>query len=154
MNEELLLAVQNSKSWLDLFDRRFYKKAFRAYQDQYAAAFREVFRICSTEEMLASAAEWMVTELEKGWKRQRFWNRSAVRLDCKQMIIVYLSPMLLAMEEPEGPRFAQLLREAWAKRCPKDVYDVATFEKLAKGFHHAILGVELSAFNRAEEEEE
>ena len=154
MNEELLLAVQDCQVWLELFERRTYKKAFLRYRERYSAAFQEMFRICSTEEMLTSAADWMLTELEKGWKRQRFWNRSAVRLDQKQMMIAYLSPMLLAMEDPAGPHFAELLRDTWAARWPKDAYEITSFEKLGKGFHNAVFGIELSAFNREEEEDD
>lgn len=154
MNEELLLAIQDSETWLELFDRRTYKKAFQKYREQFSAAFGEMFRICSTEEMLRSAADWMLTELEKGWKRQRFWNRSAARLDQKQMMIVYLSPMLLAMEDPVGAHFAELLRDTWAARWPKDAYEITSFEKLGKGFHNAIFGIELNAFNRGEEEDD
>jgi len=154
MNEELLLAVQDAESWLELFDRRTYKKAFLRYRERYAAAFGEMFRICSNEEMLRSAADWMLTELEKGWKRQRFWNRSAARLDQKQMIIAYLSPMLLAMDDPAGKHFAELLRDGWSARWPKDAYDIAPFEKLGKGFHNAIFGIELNALRRDEEEDD
>lgn len=154
MNEELLFAVQDSGTWLELFVRRTYKKAFLRYRETYAEAFGQMLRICSSEEMLQSAADWMLTELEKGWKRQRFWNRSAARLDQKQMVIAYLSPMLLAMEDPAGARFANILRDGWAARWPKDAYEIAPFEKLAKGFHNAVFGIELSAFNREEEEDD
>ena len=154
MNEEMLLAVQDSARWLDLFERRTYRKAFRRYQEQFAQQYQEMLRICTDEAMLQSAADWLLTELERGWKRQRFWNRTAARLDQKQMIIVYLSPMLLAMEDPAGARFAQVLRDSWEARWPKDSYQMEPFEKLVNGFHHAILGIELSAFNREEEDDE
>ena len=154
MNEEMLLAVQDSARWLDLFERRTYRKAFRRYQEQFAQQYQEMLRICTDEAMLQSAADWLLTELERGWKRQRFWNRTAARLDQKQMIIVYLSPMLLAMEDPAGARFAQVLRDSCEARWPKDSYQMEPFEKLVNGFHHAILGIELSAFNREEEDDE
>ena len=154
MNKEMLLAVQDSGRWLELFERRTYRKAFQRYQERYAPEYEQMLRICTDEAMLQSAADWLLTELEKGWKRQRFWNRTAARLDQKQMIIVYLSPMLLAMENPAGARFAQVLRDGWAQRWPKDSYQMEPFEKLMKGFHNAILGIELSAFNREEEDDE
>ena len=65
MNEELLLAVQDCQVWLELFERRTYKKAFLRYREKYAEAFGQMLRICSSEEMLQSAADWMLTELEK-----------------------------------------------------------------------------------------
>lgn len=154
MNEELLLAIRESEAWLDLFKKRFYRKAFKKYRDRFEPAFEETFRICSDEPMMQNVAEWMLTELEKGWKRQRFWNRSAVRGDEKQMVIVYLSPMLLAMENPTGPRFAKLLRDNWAARWPKDSYEIASFEILMKGFNASILGVDLKAFQKEEEDED
>ena len=141
MNEEMLLAVQD-------------RKAFQRYREQYGSAYEQMLQICTDEDMLQSAADWLLTEMEKGWKQQRFWNRTAARLDQKQMIIVYLSPMLLAMENPAGVRFAQVLRDAWAQRWPKDSYQMVPFEKLVKGFRNAIFGIELTAFNRGEEDDE
>lgn len=154
MNEELLLALQDGESWLALFERRTYKKAFLKYCEQFSGFFKELLQTCAEEESLRVAAEWMLTEMEKDWKRQRFWNRSTARLNHKQMLIIYLSPMLLAMEEPMAARFAELLRDGWAARWPKDAYDIAPFERLGKGFRNVILGVDLDAFRRDEEEDD
>ena len=154
MNEELLLAVRDAENWLPLFERRTYKKAFLKYCERFSESFRELFRTCTEEESLCAAADWMLTEMEDEWKRQRFWNRSTVRLNHKQMLIIYLSPMLLAMGEPMAVHFAEILRDTWAARHPKDAYGIAPFEKLGRGFRNVILGVDLDAFRRDEEDDD
>jgi len=50
--------------------------------------------------------------LEAGWKRQRPWNRTMVQAREKQMLVTYLSPMLLGLEEPLCQELAERLREA------------------------------------------
>ena len=68
---------------------------------------------------------------------------AAVRVEEKQMIVDFLSPMLLEEPEPLCGRLAGMLRQGWADRWPKDAYQITTFEVLQKGFRNTILGIDL-----------
>ncbi|MDO4315640.1 MAG: hypothetical protein Q4C45_07660 [Oscillospiraceae bacterium] len=143
MNPELLAAIQDNSAWLERFNRRDYAGAFRAYTERFAPAYTEAVRAAGGEETaLAALADRLLDALEAGWKRQRVWNRSAVRVNDKQMVVEYLSPMLLELE-PDCPRFAELLRDRWAARWPKDAYRTASHAKILGGFRFTILGFEM-----------
>ena len=106
----------------------------------------------SFNHMIAKTADLM-DELEAGWRRQRIWNRTSVQINEKQMMVAYLSPMLVELEAPLGVAFAKALRDTWSARRPKDGYRIASYEKLASGFRNTILGIDVSGFiNRKEQE--
>ena len=68
------------------------------------------------------------------------------------MIVTYLSPMLLGLEEPLCQELAERLRDTWNARRPKDGYDVTTYAKLQAGFHNVILGIDVSGWQKRMEE--
>lgn len=142
MNEKLLDAVRDGGHWLELFTRRDYAGAFQAYTERFAPVWQEAVREAG-EEGLPALADRLLDALEEGWRRQRPWNRSAARISDKQMVVQYLSPMLLGQGEPGCARFAEILRDRWAARWPKDAYRTAPYEKLMGGFRFTILGFEM-----------
>lgn len=71
----------------------------------------------------------------------RFWNRTTVRGETKQVVVGYLTPMLMADQELRP--FAGVLRDRWNLRWPKDVYHAAGYERICKGFKLRILGFEV-----------
>ena len=141
---ELCAAVWETSEWLPRFRRREYPQAFQEYQEHfgplYAQAVEETEGDLTALEGLANA---ILDELEAGWKRRRFWNRGAVRVEEKQIIVSFLSPMLLELPDPLCGRLAGMLRQGWADRWPKDAYQITTFEVLQKGFRNTILGIDL-----------
>ena len=130
----LLQAIISHKEWLEKFTREEYPAAFRAYMKQYAPAFAAVLQGLD-ESAMASVADGVLDGLADYWKKQRIWNRGAVRFDCKQMMIDYLSPMLLHLEEPNAKVFAQLLCDRWAQRWPGEAYGMTTYKEIRSGFH-------------------
>lgn len=143
MNEALLSAIRERKPWLERFTRTEYEKAFQEYRERYGGLFREALRNADADSLAAETLD----ELEKGWKAEKFWKRSSRRFEEKQMIFMYLSPMLLEIGEEA---FAAALRDAWRGRSPKDAYEVVTWRKLKKGFRLTIMGIEV----RQEDDEE
>lgn len=145
MSKELLAAVQTGRTWLDRFTRRGYPKAFKEYTERFAPPYMEAVRSAGGDEAaLRALADGFLDGLAEGWKRQRVWNRSAARVNEKQMMVDYLSPMLLGLEEPDCPRFAELLRERWAARWPRDEYHLASYADIQGGFRNSILGIDLA----------
>lgn len=145
MSKELLAAVQTGRAWLDRFTRRGYPKAFKEYTERFAPAYIEAVRSAGGDEAaLRLLADSLLDGIAEGWKRQRVWNRSAVKVNEKQMMVDYLSPMLLGLEEPGCRRFAELLRERWAVRWPKDEYHLAGYAEIQGGFRNSILGIDLA----------
>lgn len=143
MDLELLCrAFQETRPWLDEFRKRTYESAFRAYTDRFGPSYLEAVREAGEEGLRRLAGE-ILDGVEAGWRRQRPWNRGAVRAMAKQMAVDYLSPMLLELPEPLCGSLCELLQKEWAARRPKDAYGTATYEELRRGFRDTIMGIEL-----------
>lgn len=145
----LLAAIQDGKSWLDRFNRKDYDRAFQEYRERFGPLYREA-ALSAGEEGLAALAATLLDGLAAGWARQRPWNRSLAQLNDKQVIVCYLSPMLL--EDPACAALEEALREGWAARWPKDAYQAAPLAKLRKGFRPSFLGIPLPFGNREDDE--
>ena len=138
--ETLLAAIQDGKPWLARFTRKEYDKAYEEYRDQYAPLFREA-ALADGEEGIEALTEVLLDGLAEGWRRQKPWNRSLAMLNDKQMIVCFLSPVL--MEDPACARLEEKLREGWAARWPKEAYRAASLEKIRRGFRPTFLGIAL-----------
>lgn len=136
--EALLAAIQDGKPWLARFTGKEYDRAYQEYKARYAPLFREA-ALADGEE--AALAEVLLDGLAEGWRRQKPWNRSLAQMEDKQMIVCYLSPML--MEDPVCAPLEETLREGWAARWPKEAYKAASLEKIRKGFRPTFLGIAL-----------
>ena len=141
MKQELLAAVCEYKQWTQRFTRRDYPDAFQEYVQQYGLLFAQALQEAASPDALAND---FLDGLEIGWKNQRFWNRSAVQAAEKRMVVIYLTPMLLSMDETRCPEFARHLQVVWFQRRPTDAYELADFQKLYDGFSNSILGIDLS----------
>lgn len=143
MDLELLCrAIQETRPWMDEFRKRTYEKAFRAYTDRFGPCYLEAAREAGEEGLRGLAGE-ILDGVEAGWRRQRPWNRAAVRVAEKQMTVDYLTPMLLELPEPLCQALCESLREEWAARRPGDAYGIASYQKLMAGFRDTVLGIEL-----------
>lgn len=87
-----------------------YRDAFRSYTERFGPLFMEAVR----NQDPADLAKALLDGLDAGWRAQRFWRRGVVRAEEKQMVVVYLSPMLLGLEEAGCQSLAQALMEQWA----------------------------------------
>lgn len=139
MYEELLASIQEREPWLRDFGRQTYRDAFRSYTERFGPLFMEAVR----NQDPADLAKALLDGLDAGWRAQRFWRRGVVRAEEKQMVVVYLSPMLLGLEEPACQSLAQALMEQWAARWPGDRYTMAPYDQIQAGFRNAIMGIEL-----------
>jgi len=147
--EALLDALRNEKTWLDRFTGKEYDKAYQEYRERFAPLYREAV-LSAGEEGLSALAEVLLDSVAAGWASQRPWNRSLARLNDKQLIVCYLSPMLL--EDPVCAPLAEKLRDGWAARWPEDSYRIAPLAKLRKGFRPTFLGITLP-FQTGEDED-
>ena len=135
MSSPLTAAIQNGRPWLDRFTRLEYRKAFQSYLAQHGEHCSQLIRNSAD---LRRLAEETLDELEDSRKKLWFWNRGEVVFDEKQTVIKYFAPMLLEMGFEE---FAEIFRDCWNRRWPKDPYEHATYEQLLKSFVHVILGI-------------
>ena len=155
MNVDALLpALAEPAAWLGRFTRRDYEGAFAEYTERFAPAWAEAVREAAGEEGLSALAEALLDALAAGWKRRRPWDRTNARLDDKQLLVDYLSPMLLAREDPGCRRLAELLRDGWAARWPREAYRIASHARLQKGFRPTILGFEVHFGEKRREEDD
>ena len=86
MTERLLAALTDNGKWLEGFTRLGYESTFREYCDRftpdYLAAVRE-----AGESGLPALADSLLDDLEAQWKQARFWNRTTVRGETKQVVV-------------------------------------------------------------------
>ena len=110
--EELCAAVQEARYYNERFTRREYTSAFRTYTERFGPLYMEAVRETAEDpDGRRVLAEQLLDLLEAGWKRQRPWNRTMVQAREKQMLVTYLSPMLLGLEEPLCQELAERLRD-------------------------------------------
>ena len=139
--EELLKAIRHGKPWIDSFTRFAYRDAFSQYRVQYEPAYVGAVQAYKSVEKLAGE---IVDAVEAGWKKEKFWNRSAAKVDDKMVLVVYLTPMLLSSQEPRCHDLATALREAWNQKFPENQYAIAGYEELIDGFRNTIMGFDLA----------
>lgn len=135
--KDILLAAIQDRTWLQQFQRGQYAGACASYIERYGPAYAAA----AAEGDLSHLAEALMDALEAGWRSCSFWQRSTRQMEEKQMVVVYLTPMLLA--KPETAPLAELLAQTWRSRHPKDGYQIATQEEINAGFRYAIFGFEL-----------
>lgn len=142
--EALCAAVWEAEQWISRFTRRDYPDAFREYMERFGSLYAQAVRDTDgDEEKLRALSIALVDALEAGWKRQRFWNRKAAKINEKQVLVDYLSPMLLELPDPMCGRLAGMLRQEWADRWSADTYHITTYEVIRSGFRFAIMGIDL-----------
>ncbi len=143
--DALCAAVWEAPDWLSRFTRRGYEAAFVEYCRRFGPLYTQAVREAAEKAGdLAELTGALLDGLETGWHRHHFWNRGGIRVNEKQVIVNYLSPMLLEQEEPLCAEFAKALRREWKKRWPKDAYHITSYAALKGGFRNAIMGIDLA----------
>lgn len=142
--EALCAAVWEAEDWLGQFTRQSYPAAFQRYGERFGPLYAQAVRDTDGDEQaLKALADAILDALAADWDRRRFWNRKAVRVSEKQVIVNFLSPMLLDQPDVQCGRLAGALRQGWADRWPKDEYHITTYEVIQSGFRFAIMGIDL-----------
>ena len=139
--DELLEAIRHGKPWLDSFTRYAYREAFGQYRQEFSRRYMEAAAAAETPESLARA---LVDGIEKSWKQEHFWNRSAAKVDDKMMLVAYLTPMLLSSGE-QCAALAQALCRTWNSRWPDRAYETADYDTILNGFRHSIMGIDVES---------
>lgn len=152
--QQLSAAVQEAPWYLERFNRKAYAETFGQYQERFGPLYRAaVLDTAGEETALHALADALLDVLEQGWKAQRPWNRATVRMNEKQVVVAYLSPLLLSLGEPLCRQFAGCLRDRWTLRWPKDSYRIASFERIQKGFRNTIMGIEVPVRSAEKDED-
>lgn len=141
MNSELLAAIQDNAYWLGKFTRREYFTTFKQYTERFAPVYLTAVR--EAGENQESLAKELVDALAAGWAALRPWNRGTAKFNDKQMLVSYLSPMLLGLEDPGCEQFARTLQAEWGARWPKDGYTISSYKEIREGFRNMIFGIEM-----------
>lgn len=140
MTERLIAAFDDAAGWLKRFDRLNYEKAFQEYCERFLPPYRAAVAEAG-EAGIPALAKALLDAMEARWRAARVWNRTQVRVDIKQVLTFYLTPMLL--REPALHPLAAALRDGWNSRWPKETYHAASYETIRKGFKWVILGIEI-----------
>jgi len=157
MSQELLCAIRDTEGWMTHFNRREYFDTFKKYVAAYGPTCMKVLG-GADEATMKTVAEEILDALAADWAKVRIWNRGNARFANKQMLIGYFSPMLMGLEDPNCQRFAEILRDTWTARLPKDSYEIATYKQIRAGFRNVILSLEMKdkllELEQIQEEEE
>lgn len=140
MSAPLLSAVRDAQAWLPRFNRRDYVPAFAEYRARFGPDLLSLVR----EEDPAALAASLLDGLEDSWQKLSPRRRKEARGGTRQMLALYLSPLLMDLEDqPAGRRLAETIREAWLTRFPKEPYTVTDHAALEAGFRDTIMGIEV-----------
>ena len=150
----LCAAALNGQKWLELFQSKTYEKAFRDYQAQFGPAYAEALLETGEDEAaLRALAGELLDGLRNAWRQERFWNRSGAKMDSRQVLVNYLSPMLLELSVPGSHAFCGILRDEWAARWPKEHYRIGSWQRIDSGFRNTVLGFEIRGKQPEEQED-
>lgn len=141
--DALCAAVWEADDWLKRFNRADYEEAFHRYQERFAPLYARAVREAEDVEGLQKLADAVLDALERNWNK-RLLGRGARMVDERQVVVCFLSPMLLEEPDPLCARFAGVLRQSWADRWPKQAYYITTYEVLRTGFRTAFMGIDLT----------
>ena len=141
--DALCAAVWEADDWLKRFNRADYEEAFHRYQERFAPLYARAVREAEDVEGLQKLADAVLDALERNWNK-RLLGRGARMVDERQVVVCFLSPMLLEEPDPLCARFAGVLRQSWADRWPKLEYHITTYEVLYSGFRTSILGIDVT----------
>ena len=147
--EELLKAIRRGRPWIDSFTRFTYRDAFSQYRIKYEPVYVGAAQAYASMERLAGE---LVEAIEAAWKKEKFWNRSAARVDDKMMLVAYLTPMLLASQETRCHELAEAICAAWNEKFPENAYKTADYETLLNGFRNTIMGFDFAGKHFKEKE--
>lgn len=139
--EELLKAIRRGRPWIDSFTRFAYRDAFSRYRTVYEPVYAGAVQAYESMEKLAGE---IVDAVEAAWKKEKFWNRGAARVDDKMMLVAYLTPMLLASQEVRCHELAAAICRAWNERFPENTYKTADYEAILNGFRNSIMGFDFA----------
>lgn len=151
MTERLMAALADSSEWLSRFTRLDYEPAFREYCGRFLPDYRQAAEEAGADG-LPALADALLDAMEARWKTVRFWDRTAFRTDMKQVVVAYLTPMLLT-ESALRP-LAAALRDGWRSRWPKDAYHAAGFDTIRAGFKRKIMGFEVPEKEKRQQTED
>ena len=140
MTEQLMKALADNTALLKEFTRLNYASSFQDYCRRFLPDYLSAVRDAG-ETGISKLADDLLDAMEKQWKQVRFWDRSLVRSETKQVIVGYLTPMLLS--EPDLKPLAAALRDGWNSRWPKDIYHAAGYDTIRSGFKLRVLGFEI-----------
>ena len=139
-NEALMKALAEPSLLLKDFTRLGYEPSFQSYCRCFLPVYLSAVREAGADGMPA-LTDSLLDGIEKQWKNVRFWNRSLARSEIKQVVVGYLTPMLLS--EPELRPLAASLRDGWNRRWPEDTYHAAGYDTIRRGFKLRVLGFEI-----------
>lgn len=133
MTDFELLIPNNVNELLNSFNRMDYKDAFAGYAAG-CRGFTEGLREWESIDAAADeAVKYMDGRITGLWKKRRL-------CDMRYFLLVYISPALLADGSEDALAFAKALQRAWSASHPGEGYEMTTYEELAGGFNHTVLG--------------
>lgn len=148
MERDLIHAIHNGEKWIKRFTRHEYKKAFSDYCQCFGPIYWEAIQAAQDDSALQSLVDRILDEKVRLSRKQRLWNRPVANLQEKQMVVLYLSPMLLSMNDSACICFAKMLQSAWKKRWPKQAYEIGDFTTISKSFNDTIYGTDLKKLSQ------
>ena len=136
MIEELLPAVKSGRIWTDRFTRFEYRQAFQEYVNKYSEMFIKEISSYSSMDVFSDA---FIGLIAGAIKKERFFSRSACRIDCKMTIVAFLCPML---EKKLGKEFAEAICSSWNNEFSGECISSTDYESLLNGFRNSVLGID------------
>ena len=129
--------ISSAQAYLDRFDYDHYPDCFAAFEENLDQWFAEHEAFVAEKE-----AERILEQFEARWAELPRRERQKAAYRDKQVLALFFSPAAARLSEETGA-FAEVLREKWNIRFPRNTFLPGRFEEILKGFDANLLGLPL-----------
>ena len=129
--------ISSAQAYLDRFDYDHYPDCFAAFEETCAKWFTEHETLDAENE-----TERVLKQFEARWAELPRRERREAAYRDKQVLALFFSPAAARLSEETGA-FAEVLREKWNIRFPRNTFLPGRFEEILKGFDANLLGLPL-----------
>lgn len=134
---DIIRIIRNAHAYLDQFDYDHYPACFAAFSES-AAGFFDALRPGE----LSARADALIDALEQGREALPRREKRDAAIRDKQVLALLLTPAAL-QRGGTAAEFAELLRQRWNERFPRNIYLAGSYEKILAGFDSNLLGLPL-----------
>ena len=129
--------ISSAQAYLDRFDYDHYPDCFSEFEENCARWFTEHEALDAEGE-----TERILEQFEARWEQLPRRERREAAYRDKQVLALFFSPAATQISEEAGA-FAEVLREKWNIRFPRNTFLPGRFEEILKGFDANLLGLPL-----------
>ena len=117
-----------------------YEESFKAYTQTHADVFENLDLACRIdpqhkEQYISQSVDSFIDTVEASWAKTKGRTAQASQKDDNKMAIAtFMVPMVGYLQLSISQEFCETLQITWAKRFPKNLFYIGTYEAISTGF--------------------